>query len=112
MSDAEKVLGQSVNLNINLPTLEEVHHGAANVLFQLDGDHEVGIEPGGFTSRIIEACCHADEMNLSRLALGFPHIANAVHIYKNVTGGVELLRRLATKTPSTQPGEGFSPKGN
>ena len=63
-------------------------------------------------TRIIEAATHADEMNLARLALGFPAIATAVSMFKNNPDGTAVLRRLASKTPDIQPDDGFSPKGN
>lgn len=104
--------GSPVNINITLPTRNEVYEAARWVLFILDGDHERGTQPGGFTTQIIEAATHADEINLAKLSLGFPAVVTAVSMYKNVPDGVETLRRLASHTPDTHPGDGFSPKGN
>ena len=112
MSDLDKFSGAEVNLNITFPTREDVYVACRHVLYVLDDDREYGQEPGGFITRIIEAATHADEMNLARLALGFPAIATAVSIFKNTPDGTAALRRLASKTPDIQPDDGFSPKGN
>lgn len=104
--------GAVVNINITFPTAEEIRREAQHVLYLLDGDREVGQEPGGFTEMIIRAACHADEENLAKLSLGFGAIVTAVDMYKNKLGGIDTLRRLASKTPDIQPDDGFSPKGN
>lgn len=111
MSVFDKFAGQLVNLNITMPTYEEVILAARHVLYLLDDD-PLGEQPGGFTEQIILAACHADPDNLGKLALGFPAIVTAVDMYKNKPGGIDVLRRLASKTPDAQPGDGFSPKGN
>jgi len=108
----DQFAGQLVNLNITMPTREDITLACRHVLYHLDGDREVGQEPGGFTARIIEAACHADDENLGRLALGFPGIVTAVDMYKNKPGGVDAIRRLASQTPDIQPDDGSSPKGN
>jgi len=96
---------------LKLPDQADVHEAASAVLAVLMGPGE-GKDPGGFTRDLILLACHADPENTGKLALGFPAIITAVDIYKNKHDGVEVLRRLASKAPSTQPGEGFSPKGN
>jgi hypothetical protein len=96
---------------LKLPDQADVYEAASAVLGTLLGPGD-GKVPGGFTRDLILLACHADPENKAKLALGFPAIITAVDIYKNKHDGVEVLRRLASKTPSTQPGEGFSPKGN
>ena len=119
----DQFAGQEVNINITMPTRDEVTISAQHVLYVLDGPGAPAKEPGGFITLLIQAACHADEQNLAQLALGFPAYATNVDIYKNMPGGTELLRRLASKTtdiqpdegtstPDTQPGDGSSPKGN
>lgn len=112
MSIFEQFSGAEVNLNVTFPTFAEIEEACRHVLFVLDGDHELGQQPGGFTTSLIELVCHADPDNLSKLSLGFPAIATAVDMYKNKPGGVDILRRLASKTPDIQPDDGSSPKGN
>lgn len=112
MSVFDQFNGALVNLNITMPTMEDVRLACRHVLYVLDDDHVVGQEPGGFVTRIIEAATHADRDNMAKLALGFPAIITAVDMYKNKPGGVDVLRRLASKTPDVQPDDGFSPKGN
>jgi len=104
--------GALVNVNVTLPSMEEVAQACRHVLYHLDGDHELGLQPGRFTTLIIEAACQADEMNLAQLALGFPALTTAVSMYKNTPGGIDTIRRLASKAPAVQPDDGFSPKGN
>ena len=60
-------------------------------------------------SDLIRLAAHADKGNLGRLALGFPAIATAVDNYKNTHGGIDLLRRLASRATSVRPDAG-SPK--
>lgn len=93
------------------PTEESACQAARHVLYVLEGDREVGQDPGGYMTKLIEAMCHADKDNRARLTLVYGALMTSVHIYKNIPGGVEILRRLA-KTPATHPGDGFSPKGN
>lgn len=112
MSVFERFDGAVVNVNITLPTHTDIVSAAQWVLYLLDDDHEVGKEPGGFYTDLIRAACHADRQNLALLGLGFGAIVTAVDMYKNQEGGVEILRRLASKTPDVQPDAGFSPKGN
>lgn len=112
MSIFEDFEGAVVSINIKFPTKSEVREAAKAVLFLLDGDTELGAQPGGFTSSLIQLACHADQDNLAKLSLGFGAIVTAVDMYKNEAGGVETLRHLASDTPDAQPGAGFSPKGN
>lgn len=112
MSVFDSFDGAVVNVNIKMPTRTDITDAAQWVLYLLDGDHEVGKEPGGFYTDLIRAACHADHENLALLALGFGAVVTAVDMYKNQEGGVETLRRLASKTPDVQPDAGFSPKGN
>ena len=51
--------------------------------------------PGNFTTKVIEALCVADRENAARIALGFPELAEAVHIYKNESDGVATLSARA-----------------
>lgn len=93
----------SVEIKVEFPTAAEFAMAARHVLWHLDGDREVGEEPGNFIRLLIEAMCHADRMNLSRLAAGFPAYATAVAAYKHGNeivpgsgaGGVEALRTMA-----------------
>lgn len=119
----DKFAGQQVNVNVTMPTRDEVFTAASHVLYVLDGPQPHAQEPGQFITGLIQTACHADEMNLAKLSLGFPAYATTVSLYKGAPGGVELVRRLAARlldtqpgdepqTPATQPGDGSSPKGN
>ena len=111
MSDLSQFQGVTVMVPVKFPDQAAISDAASAVLGTLLGPAD-GKPPGGFTHDLILLACHADPENMAMLALGFPAIITAVDIYKNKPDGVETLRRLASKTPSTQPGEGFSPKGN
>lgn len=51
--------------------------------------------PGNFTTKLIEALCVADRENSARIGLVFPELAEAVHLYKNVSDGVAVLSERA-----------------
>lgn len=57
--------------------------------------YDGGLEPGGFTSKLIEAMLHADEGNLERLSRGFEGLVSAVRVYKELPSGVDILRDFA-----------------
>lgn len=63
---------------------------AAHVLYPYAG---IGYRAGSFTSALIEALALADPENMARLRLSFPEYAEAVHLAKNVMGGIEVLKR-------------------
>lgn len=104
--------GKTVSVNIPLPTTEEFIQASKWVLFVMDGNTTEGMEPGGFTTDLILLMSKADPVNMSKLALGFAAVGTAVDIYKTKADGVDYLRRMASKTLDTQPGDEVSPKGN
>lgn len=61
------------------------------------GDRKLGFEPGGFTHKLIGAAAHADSFNISKLALAFPEIAEAVNLAKNFPEGMDQLREIAQR---------------
>jgi hypothetical protein len=106
LDDAQDILGKlfppEVNVRVTVPRVEDFIWAAAEVLWVLDGDRIVGIEPGHFHAKLIDAMAFADMENLAKLAVGFPSLAVAVRQYKFEEGGVERLRKmayLAHKTP-------------
>lgn len=54
-----------------------------------------GKEPGGFTTKLIEALFHADRENLAVVESVYPELARAVDLYKNSEAGLATLRELA-----------------
>lgn len=84
-----------VTVRVNLPRVEDLEMCSREVLWYLDGDHENGIEPGGFHKALIDAMTRADEDNLSQLALAFPAMAGVVNTYKSHPDGVDILRTMA-----------------
>lgn len=116
-SDEYKILEHDeedghVDVRFFEPSLEEVSLACRHVIWVLDGDHENGQQPGGFTTALIELMCHADRLNRQKFAFTHGALMTAVDIYKTIPGGADLLRTLGTKAPEAQPGIGFSPKGN
>lgn len=57
--------------------------------------HDLGTPPGPFLRDLILLLCHADEDNFRRLTRGFPDVATAVSLYKNVPDGIEILKERA-----------------
>ncbi len=100
---------------VQLPTVEELIAATREVLWHLDGDHVLGMEPGGFHAYLITAMCHADQENLTRFAASFPAMTTVVHTYKFDPNGVTILRSMADypfpKTPDDNRSSG-TPKGN
>lgn len=62
-----------------------------------------GLEPGSFSSKLIEAALSADTGNQARLALGFGSLMEAVKIYQKVPGGVKILQWIAGGKQGPQP---------
>ncbi len=91
-----------LDVEIDFPTAAEFAMAARHVLWRLDGDRELGLEPGGFITLLIDAMCHADFPNLQRLALAFPAYATAVSAYKGLIPddsadeGIAAIRTMAT----------------
>lgn len=56
---------------------------------------EGGRAPGGFTTKLLDACANADEEHLDLLALGFPHLVAAYRIYGRIPGSPKLLADFA-----------------
>jgi len=77
----------------NPPRDEEHREAAAQVLWLLVSKKE-GLQPGSFFEKLILAACNADQSNLGRLKRSFPAIAWAVYQYKNVDGGIDVLREM------------------
>ena len=70
---------------------------AAHVLFVMG--MEGGVQPGGFTEKLIEAMIVADTGNLERLSRGFEGLTSAIHVYKRIDGGVHVLKDIASGIP-------------
>jgi len=68
-------------------------NNAAHVLHVVG--YEGGMEPGGFTTKLIEAALVADLGNLERLSRGFEGLIAAVQVYKTLPNGVDVLREIA-----------------
>lgn len=56
------------------------------------GDRELGQEPGGFVSRLLDAMAHADGDNLVKLANEYQELAFCVEQAKQVSDGLEWMR--------------------
>lgn len=70
---------------------------AAHVLYVMGG--EGGIQPGGFTEKLIEAMVLADESNGHRLRAAFTGIMSAVDVYKRMDRGIHILQEIAAGRP-------------
>lgn len=68
---------------------------ARNVLGHLSANTPGAWATGGFTGKLIEAMCSADEENIAKLGVVYPELAMAVDTFKNNPGGVELLSEMA-----------------
>jgi hypothetical protein len=71
----------------------ELQEAAAAVLGFLR--EEGGIEPGGFTGKLIDTMLHADYINLMRLSTVFPELGACVYSYKHEPDGVAVLKARA-----------------
>lgn len=58
------------------------------------GDRELGQEPGGFVSRLLDAMAHADGLNLVKLANEYQELAFCVEQAKNTDDGMEWMRSV------------------
>jgi hypothetical protein len=67
------------------------------VIYLLDGDHDGLEKPSHSTSALINAACFLDDVNMTRLWLGFSEIARAVWQYKNNPDALEVMRSIAWK---------------
>lgn len=70
-------------------------HDAAHVLYVLSTGEDAAMEPGGFTTKLIEAALSADQSNMERLERGFEGLISAVRAYKELPDGLTLLRKTA-----------------
>jgi len=70
---------------------------AAHVLWVMG--MEGGVQPGGFTEKLIEAMIVADDGNAHRLRAAFTGIMSAVDVYKRMEGGVKILQQIAAGHP-------------
>ena len=104
---------RSYKVEVKLPLAEELVMCAREVMWKLDSDRVHGQEPGSFHASLIETLCLADPENLHRAMYAFPAMALVVRCYKQMPGGVELLRVIAAGLPDSpeQPAPG-TPKGN
>lgn len=92
--------------------VEKLKLACKHVLWVLDGDHELGQEPGGFTRDLILLMCHADDDNKRRLAFVYGELMSVVDAYKTTDVGLEIIRLTAKDPHGSLPNLGFSPKGN
>lgn len=63
----------------------------SNVLFFYGRGGPFAVPPAGFKDLLIKSMDRADSENLARFALGFPDMALAVWICKQMPGGTDLL---------------------
>jgi hypothetical protein len=70
---------------------------AAHVLFVMG--MEGGVQPGGFTEKLIEAMILADTSNAHRLRAAFTGLMSAVDVYRRMDGGVHVLKDIASGVP-------------
>lgn len=84
-----------IPVEVHLPTRHELGKAAAQVLWALDGDHELGEDGGSFTDSIIIALCRADKINEAKLAMHYPALVAVVGIYKTHPEGLNALRLMA-----------------
>lgn len=70
---------------------------AAHILFVMG--MEGGVQPGGFTEKLIEAMILADIQNAHRLRAAFTGLMSAVDVYKRMDGGVKILQDIAAGRP-------------
>ncbi len=70
-------------------------YGARVVLGSL---REIDYQPGGFENSLVHTMMLADMTNLHRLSFFWPELGAAVHAYKNIDGGLDALRDIATRS--------------
>ena len=75
---------------------------AAHVLYVMG--MEGGVQPGNFTTKLIEAMIAADNGNAHRLRAAFTGTMSAVDVYRRMDGGVQILQQIAAGHP-------YSPEG-
>lgn len=88
-------LGEALGLlldRVEKDMREQVPAEAAEHVLWFFGDRELGREPGGFVSRLLEAMAHADQENLHKLGNEFPAYAFCVDQAKASPDGMEWLR--------------------
>lgn len=68
---------------------------AARIVLGALGESKYESWSGGFTSALVDAFCKADSRNFAKLATAFPELGEAMDYYKNVHGGVDVLRQRA-----------------
>lgn len=66
---------------------------AQHALYVVAGDYGLGLQPGTFTTHLIQATQHADALNKARLGHAFPSLVQAVRM---ASGGLEALEALRT----------------
>ena len=84
-------------IKVTIPSMETFRKEACHVLFVLDGDQELGIQPGSFTEGLIRLMAIADADNRQRLGIMYPAISANIEMYKTRDDGVELLRAAARR---------------
>ncbi len=65
---------------------------AQHVLWGFDGDTGLGLPPGEFITKLLEAAAVADVHNLMKLSSGFPEYIRLVRMWKFESGGSERIR--------------------
>lgn len=73
--------------------IEPVH--ASQVLYIVGERGPAAYAPGNFHAKLIEAMLAADSENQRRLLGGYPSLGGAVFIWRNVSGGADVLRTIA-----------------
>lgn len=93
MSERDDNIEQGHTVPTFRETVDEWRKDAANhVLGVLLNE---GYRPGNFTTRLIEVMLVADTENAARLRSIYPELMRAVHLYKNVENGLDVLRAEA-----------------
>ena len=72
---------------------------AQHVLYVWDKDAKGGMEPGSFTTLLIEAIIKADLTNKAKLANEYPGLVRAVSMIQNDRDGLQSLQNIAAFAP-------------
>jgi hypothetical protein len=84
-----------------------MNHPSTKNISKADAQHVLfffgngGVQPGSFTTALLEAMARADSANFTELALAFPGICAAWRLATKSDDGVEVLREIANEKLAT-----------
>jgi hypothetical protein len=67
---------------------------AQHALYVVAGDYGLGLQPGSFTTHLIQAIQHADAFNRALVGQAFPSLVQAVRMASGSVEALEALRSI------------------